>query len=170
MDYFSFFGLEPKFHLDTKALKLLYYEKMKALHPDMQIGASVEHQNETLRLSAINNEAYKVLKDFHRRLKYILDTYYPGQEPPSQKLPQLFLMDMMDMNDELLELKMDFDAEKADKMKTDLQHQLHEMEAEITSKIMDKKVEGLEKEVFDEINAYLLKKNYLVRALENLKG
>ena len=68
MNYFEFFGLEPKFQIDLKALKLLYYEKMKQFHPDMTVDASLSEQRETLRLSALNNEAYKVLKDYHSRL------------------------------------------------------------------------------------------------------
>lgn len=170
MNYFDFFGLEPKFQIDQKALKLLYYEKMKQFHPDMTVHASPSEQEETLRLSAINNEAYKVLKDDHSRLKYILDTFYPGEEAPSKNLPQMFLMEMMDMNEELMELKMDYDPKKAEGLTQQLTAQLSEMENEITELIKDKTVSEIELAEFDQINEYLLKRNYLNRAIKNLEN
>lgn len=168
MNFFDFFGLEPKFQLDGKALKMLYYEKMKDFHPDMQINASPQEQAEILQKSSLNNKAYKTLKDFHARLKYILETYYPGEEEPSKVLPQMFLMEMMDMNDELMELKMDFDSEKASKMEKELRSTLDEMETDIQSVILDKTVTDQDISTFDKINEYLLKRNYLLRAISNL--
>ncbi len=168
MDYFDFFGLEPKFQIQAKALKLLYYEKMKEFHPDMQINASAEEQELVLSKSALNNEAYKTLKDFHSRLKYILTTYYPSSEEPSKVMPQMFLMEMMDMNDELMELKMDYNAEKAAKMQNDLESTLEEMETEIKGLIEEKSVLNQEINIFNKINEYLLKRNYLLRAISNL--
>ncbi len=170
MNYFDFFGLEPKFQIDLKTLKLLYYEKMKQFHPDMSIDASPSEQEETLRLSALNNDAYKVLKDYHSRLKYILDTFYPGGETPSKSLPQMFLMDMMDMNEELMELKMDYEPEIAATLKQQLSTQLEKMEQEITSQVIDKKVSDINLSIFDSINEYLLKRNYLNRAIQNIEN
>lgn len=169
MNYFDFFGLEPKFQLDTKKLKLLYYEKMREFHPDMQINASLDKQEETLQLSSVNNDAFKTLKDFHSRLKYILTNFYPGEEPPSKSLPQMFLMEMMDMNEELMELKMDYNEESASKMQVEIESKLVEMEAKVRGLVEDKLVVDLDKAGFDQVNTYLLERNYLLRAIENIK-
>ena len=170
MNYFDFFGLEPKFNIHSKALKLLYYEKMKEFHPDMQVNASPEEQAEVLRMSSINNEAYKTLKDFHLRLKYILSTYYPGNEPPSTVLPQMFLMEMMDMNDDLEEIKNSNDQTKADAFEKQVLDTLEEMKTEIENVVKDASVEEASIDVFDQINEYLLKKNYLHRAISNVRN
>jgi molecular chaperone HscB len=170
VDFFEFFGLKPKFQIDIKELKLLYYEKMRQFHPDMQIDASDQEKEETFNLSSINNDAYKTLKDFHLRLKYILDTFYPGDEAPSKSLPQLFLMEMMDMNEELMELKMDFDEVKASKMRSEIEGKLEEMKASVQAEIEDSIVSETDGVTFDKINEYLLQRNYLLRALENMKA
>ena len=168
-NYFEFFGLEPKFQLDTKKLKLLYYDKMREFHPDMQIHASPEKQEETLQMSSINNDAYKTLKEFHSRLKYTLNHFYPGDDAPSKSLPQMFLMEMMDMNEELMELKMDYNEESASKMRGEIESKLSDMEANIRILVEDKLVSDVDKDSFDKVNTYLLERNYLLRALENIK-
>ena len=82
----------------------------------------------------------------------------------------MFLMDMMDMNEELMELKMDYEPEIAATLKQQLSTQLEKMEQEITSQVIDKKVSGINLSLFDSINEYLLKRNYLNRVIQNIEN
>ena len=167
MNYFEFYNITPSLHVDEKELKAKYYDKMRALHPDMHVGASEDSIADTLKWSSYNNEAYKVLKDFYTRMKYLLETF--SRSEPKKDMPQMFLMEMMDVNEEMMELQFDYDVAKADQIKSNILEREEKMKVELLSKL--KGVDytaGLSEEVSNQIQEFLLKRNYLLRILENL--
>ena len=85
-DYFAFYGLPESFLPDEAALKRLYYAKSRETHPDFHATSPAENQAEMLRQHGLLEEGKQ------------------GQLPPD------FLMDMMDLNEQLMELEMAPDA------------------------------------------------------------
>ena len=81
-------------------------------HPDFFTLDGIEKQMEALEVSTLNNKAYNTLKDFDRRLKYILEEKSVLKEEGSNNLPQEFLMEMMKVNEAVMDLQFDFDEEK----------------------------------------------------------
>ena len=73
MNYFEFYNIPVSFKVDNAALKAIFYSNSKKYHPDFFTLENDEKQAEILELSTLNNEAYKTLKDFDKRMKYILD-------------------------------------------------------------------------------------------------
>ncbi len=167
-NYFDFFGLEITFSIDKASLKKQYFVNTKAYHPDRYINASPKEQLAVLQKSTLNNTAYKTLKDDQKRLAYILTYFGKLGEGTTPEIPQSFLMEMMDINEEVMELQMDYDGAK--------HHQIQEEANKIISELDDEAKIILSSEDpiesgdprLDEALAYYLKSKYIRRLQENL--
>lgn len=168
MNYFEFYDLVPCYSIDTAALKKLYYSKMRSYHPDMHIGSDSDKQAKIMELSSFNNAAFKTLQDDHLRLKYLVDTY--SNKANSLKLPQAFLMEMMDINEDIMEVSMQGNTQSVLELKSKIQEQQEELFEELKPILETcsdfRKAEHKELEA---IQNYLLKRNYLLRLIEQLE-
>jgi molecular chaperone HscB len=72
VDYFTFFGLPRKLHVDVKTLEREFYELSRRLHPDMNARTDFREQAWSLEKSSQLNDAYRTLKDPIRRTEYLL--------------------------------------------------------------------------------------------------
>ena len=168
MTYFELYDIPVSFLPDANALKKKFYKLSKKYHPDFYTLASEEKQQESLELSSLNNEAYKVLTDLDKRVKYILDIREVMKEEGKNKLSPSFLMDMMEVNEAIMDLQFDPDPEGFKAIEATVQEKetnLYDSVALIFENYDDKD------STLDELNAvkdYYLKKKYLVRIKENL--
>jgi molecular chaperone HscB len=108
-NYFEFFDLPLSFTFDEAILKNKFYENSKKYHPDFYVNLSKEEQEEALRLSSLNNMAYKVLCNPESRLAYTLRLLGVLDENENYQLAQSFLMDMMDINEKIMDLQIEPD-------------------------------------------------------------
>lgn len=120
MDYFELYGLPISFNPDLKFVKQKFYELSKKYHPDFFINESEEKQQEVLELSTLNNKAFQVLNDPQKRIPYILSLKGLLEEGENYKLPQTFLMEMMDVNEALMDLQFDPDAARLAQVKQEI--------------------------------------------------
>lgn len=111
-NFFVFFGLEVAFAIDEKLLKERYYENTRKYHPDHFGQADATQQAEALELTTLNNNAYKTLKKFDKRVHYILDMNDLVTEGEKHTLSPAFLGEMMEVNEALMELEFEPDTEK----------------------------------------------------------
>ena len=74
-------------------------------HPDFFTQADAQSQEEALEMTSLNNKAYQTLADKDLRIKHILQVNEQFQEDEKYQLPQSFLMEMMDINEELMEIQ-----------------------------------------------------------------
>jgi molecular chaperone HscB len=98
-NYFRFYGLTPSFEIDTAELRRLFLEKSRQFHPDY---FEDDHalQGKAIEVTAFNNKAFKALNSPTERLKYLIQINSSEAEEP-QKLPQDFLMEMLDLNEQI---------------------------------------------------------------------
>ncbi len=168
-NYFEHFGLEVQFNIDEKALKKQFLQKSKSYHPDFYTQEGENAQNQALEMSSYNNMAYKTLKKFNTRYKYILSLIGVVLDEGQLKLPQSFLIEMMDFNESLMDAQMEDDTEKMDELKIELA-KLKEEQKQSVQSIIDSfelsKVDEYQKEAL--LNFYL-KTKYLDRIAENLE-
>lgn len=151
MNYFEFYGLEESIDIDKAALKKLYYAFSKKYHPDYYSTASAEEKEKALELSSLNNDAYNTLRTEHSRIKYILDSHDLLEEGKNE-IPQSFLMEMMDINELIMELEMDYEADgyrKAISLVDELEDGLRG------------ELNGIKNEAESDIRLSKLKENYL---------
>src|SRR3984885_1222161 len=71
-DYFTFFTLPRKLHVDTVALEKSFYTLSRKLHPDRFASKPLAEQEAALAQSSLLNDAYRTLKDPILRTQYLL--------------------------------------------------------------------------------------------------
>jgi molecular chaperone HscB len=169
MNYFELFGLQPSLKIDEEALKKLYFQKSKEVHPDFYTLDSEEAQEAMLEASTRLNKAYKVLSNFDSRLQYALEEQGMLAEEGQNKLPESFLMEMMDLNEALMELEFDFDQQQYDLAKAKLRESEESLLASIQAYAEADDLRNLELTDWEVLKNFHLKKRYLLRIHENLR-
>jgi molecular chaperone HscB len=169
-DYFVFMGLPVAFKIDEAALRKRYYANSRDFHPDrfsLEDEAKVEWAEAQ---SALNNTAFATLSDADKRLEYVLRlkgvlTTHPGQ---NEVLPQDFLMEMMDINEGIMDLQMDFDESRLAQIVAQVDTFERELQTGVQN-VLDHYTEatGTEADLMAAKNFYL-KRKYLLRIRENL--
>lgn len=164
-NYFSFYGLEPSFLLDRKELKRLFIAKSRQLHPDFHMENADAVDDMTMQSSS-NNKAYEVLKNEFSRWRYIVDMF--SEKEFSKELDPMFLMEMMEYNESIMELEFDFDEGKKEEIALSVDTIEKQMYDEILSSIEGSEKDVKNQELLQKVHQYLLKRNYLLRIQENL--
>ena len=72
-DYFSFFSLQRRLNIDTKALEKEFYQLSRTLHPDVYARATSDEQQWSTHKSSLLNDAYRTLRDPIARTEYLLE-------------------------------------------------------------------------------------------------
>ena len=168
MQYFDLYDLPISFLLDVKALKKKFYQLSKQFHPDFFTLESEEKQAEILELSTVNNEAYKTLSDFDKRMEYILKEKGVYAEEGQNKVPQDFLMEMMDINEALMELEFDFEMEAYETAKEQTENLDNNIYQEIKSMLENYIDETTLTTDLEKIKDFYFKRKYLLRIQNNL--
>ncbi|MBR9859574.1 Fe-S protein assembly co-chaperone HscB [bacterium] len=165
-DFFQFYGLERKLQLDDKELRLKYLDLSKKFHPDF-FANNPEGQVEALQKTSLNNRAYNALKTLNGRVKHVLELEGLLEEKGG-KIPQEFLMEMMDLNESLMELQFDFDKAEYEKIKGEFEAVAEGMDKALESAAA--RYDGAEDkaEILQEILEIYLKQKYLLRIKETL--
>ncbi len=165
MNYFEFFKIPISLKVDEAALKKIFYANSRKYHPDFFATEDAEKQAEILELSSLNNEAYKTLSDFDKRMKYVLELKGALAEEGKNEIPQDFLIEMMDINEALMELEFDFDDDAFEKIKAQLKDKQYVLYGTI-----EPLIEKFDETKLDLIKEYYLKKKYLLRIEENISN
>lgn len=167
-NYFEWFGLNPSLSIDEGQLKRSFYQKSKSVHPDFHTLADSDAQEAVLQQASYNNVAYKTLKDFDPRLRYVLDLYGYLPEEGKASVPQEFLMEMMDFNEFIMELEMDYDADEAQKVLDKLKELDQSLNLNIKDILDLDDLSKLNPAQWEALRDYYLKKRYLWRLEENI--
>ncbi len=99
LNYFELYGMPETFHPDAAAVKKKYFELSRLHHPDRATLGSNDAQAEALKMSALNNAAYKTLSNEDATMKYLLQRHNLLEEEEKYALPPDFLMEMMELNE-----------------------------------------------------------------------
>lgn len=168
MNYFELYELPIHFILDEKEVKRKFYQLSKKYHPDFYTLESAEKQAEILELSTLTNEAYKILSDADKRMKYILSLKNILDEEGKAKIPQEFLMEMMDVNEALMELEFDFDENNLSQLKDTLREKENALYETVRTTIEGYQDGTTSDAELKKIKEFYYKKRYLLRIQENL--
>lgn len=164
MNYFEFYDIPVSFQVDESELRRIYYRNSKQYHPDFHTLADEGRQAEMLELSTLNNKAWKTLSDPDARMRYILEIKGLLNESDTPALPQTFLMDMMDINENLMELEFDFDATRY----AQTLNAVDALEKELNDDIRPLLDASGSLQNLQQVRDFYLKKRYLLRIRENL--
>ena len=167
MNYFELFELPVTLKVNTAALSRKFFELSKKYHPDYFINEEGQAQAEALEKSAQLNKAWKTFQNPDETIKYVLQLKGLLEEEEKYELPPDFLMEVLDINEQLMDA--DEPAVKADLESTihQLQNEIYEPVKEMVENYKDDTV--TEKELL-QVKAYYYKKKYLDRIRRQLAG
>jgi molecular chaperone HscB len=159
MNYFELFELPVSLQIDKNILSKKYVALQKRYHPDFFTQETEYEQADALEKSSQVNKALKTFKSNDETIKYVLQLKGLLEEEEKYQLPPDFLMEMMDLNEEL---------------SSDSQEQISKLEADIYQPVKAI-IENFNNELTStaellKVKEYYYKKKYLQRILDRLDG
>ncbi|MGB5005567.1 MAG: Fe-S protein assembly co-chaperone HscB [Ferruginibacter sp.] len=159
MNYFELFDIPVSIKIDTGKLAQKYFELQKKYHPDFFAQGTEYEQEQALEISSQLNKALKVLKNPDETIKYVLQLKELLEDEEKYSLPPAFLMEMMELNEEL--------SENSAKQIHELENQHYNEVRSIIENYDDSRVTTAE---LLKLKEYYFKKKYLQRILDRLEG
>jgi len=166
MNYFELFDIPISLIVDTASIKKRFYTLSRKFHPDFHSKSSIEEQEEALQQSALLNKAFKVFSNPDETIKYTLQLKGLLEEEEKYQLPPNFLMEVMDINEDLMDAKTDSNLSKIEMIHDQialLQIELYEP----IKNIVEHYQEGVTtQEELLQVKKYYFQKKYLQRMKE----
>ena len=168
MNYFELFEIPVQLKVDTASLSGKFFELSRKYHPDYFISEEEEVQADSLERSAQLNKAYKTFQNPDETIKYTLQLKSLLEEEEKYELPPSFLMEVLEINEQLM------DAEDDATVATGIKSKIESLQSEIyepVKEIVEHYREGVttEKELL-QVKEYYYKKKYLQRITQQLAG
>lgn len=168
MNYFELFDIPVQLKIDKAKLASKYFELSRKHHPDYFVNENPEKQQSVLEISAQLNKAYKTFQNTDETIKYTLQLKGLLQEEEKYQLPPDFLMEVLEINEQL----MDMHGDPAGKVR--IQLAIDNMQVEIYEPVKDI-IEHYGESITTEkdllkVKEYYFKKKYLLRIQEQLNG
>ena len=161
MNYFELFEIPVTPKVDSHIITKKYFELQRKNHPDFFSDATEAEKESFIQLSANINKAYTTFKDDQKTLEYFLTLNGIIEQDEKYNLPNDFLMEMMDFNEELLDIGKETAINK-----------VKEYEMLLLNDIKDS-IENFDQQASEEViikmKAYYYKKKYLNRILDRLE-
>jgi molecular chaperone HscB len=166
MTYFELFGIPVQLRVDTSKLSKKFFELSKKYHPDYFANEDEAARDNALEKSALLNRAWKTFQSPDDTIKYVLQEKGLIEEE-KYELPPDFLMEVMEINEQL----MDADEEA---IQINLKSKIGNLQAGIyepVKKVVENYQESIvtEKELL-QVKEYFFKKKYLDRLHQQLAG
>ena len=158
MNYFELYTLPISLQPDQALVKSKFYELSRQFHPDFHGQATEEEQAENLEKASMVNMAFKVFQHQDETIKYVLELKGLLEADEKYQLPPDFLMEMMDLNENL---------------SADSATAINEIETGLYDKVKDiieHYNDSTSPEALQKVKAYYFKKKYVQRILERLDG
>lgn len=159
MNYFELFELPVSIQIDKSKLARKYFELQKKYHPDFFARGTEHEQEQALEISSQLNKALKIFKNPDQTIKYVLQLKGLLEEEEKYQLPPAFLMEMMELNEEL-------SAESVQQI-NGLESQLYSQVQPIIENYDDASATTAN---LLKLKEYYYKKKYLQRILDRLEG
>lgn len=165
MNYFELYNIPVSLKPDATIVKQKFFELSRRYHPDFFASATGSEQEEVLEKSSMVNKAFKTFTNADETIKYVLMQKGLLQEEEKYQLSNTFLIEMMDINEALMDAKMDADQDAIAHQQSKilaLQSQIYEPVKEIVEHY---KEGATTQEELLQVKEYYYKKKYLHRIL-----
>jgi molecular chaperone HscB len=159
MNYFELFDIPVSLKVGKNSLAQKYFELQKKYHPDFFTQATEYEQANALEKSSEINKALKVLKNEMETIKYVLQLKSLLEEEEKYQLPPAFLMEVMELNEEL--------SENSAQQITNLEAEIYTPVKDIIENFKDSTATT---EELLQVKEYYYKKKYLQRILDRMDG
>lgn len=166
MNYFELYQIPLSFQPDKAIIKEKYFALSRKFHPDFYGNETEADQAEALEKSSMVNKAFKIFSNEDATIKYILELKGLLEEEEKYQLPNSFLMEMMELNEQLI----DADAKIIDASKLSISNYQSAIFEPVKSIIETNNIEALTDSDLLKVKDYYFKKKYLNRILESIKS
>lgn len=165
MDPFKALGITPHFVLNAGELRKSFIAIQKNVHPDFS--------QENTGSSELANQAYELLKKREGAVKAFVCLYKEEKELNANQLPADFLMEMMDLSDEIEASQMGEDSNKSM-----VEQQLIRWDEELMSELMalsenysvNEMGEKPSNDLLEKLIIWYQKSKYIARLRKNFLG
>lgn len=168
MTYFELFNIPVSLQVDAAVVKAKFYELSRKFHPDFFSQATEAEQEEALEKSSLLNKAFKVFTNKDETLKYVLQLKGLLEDEEKYNLSPAFLMEMMDLNEALMDAKMENNEAAIANIKSQISNLEIQLYENIKSVIEHFKDGVSTQEELLQVKDYYFKKKYLSRILASL--
>ncbi len=169
MNFFELFNIPISLQVDASVIKAKFYELSRKYHPDFFSQATEAEQEDALEKSSLLNKAFKVFNNKEETLKYVLQLKGLLEDEEKYKLSPDFLMEMMELNEALMDAKMEEDEATISNLKSQISSLENELYDNIKSIIEHFKDGVSTQEELLQVKDYYFKKKYLARILASTK-
>ncbi len=169
MNYFEWFDIPRSLAIDLVDLKRKFYDKSKQLHPDFHTHSDANAELEVLEQASFNNQAYRTLRDFDERLKYLLTLQGMLEVEGENALPQEFLLEMMELNEAVMDLQMEFQPQKYRQLADQLGAKMEELDSHVKSYLTAPDSNSFTNADWISLRNYYLERRYLYRLRKNFE-
>ena len=150
-------------------MKQQYFLLNKKYHPDFFGNGTDEEKEEALQMSSLVNKAYKIFNNQAETIKYVLQLKGLLQEDEKFALPNTFLMEMMELNEELMDAKMNDNQLSINNCKLTIDSLQAEIYNDLKYIIEAESLDRIEENELQKVKEYYFKKKYLNRILDSIK-
>ncbi|MBK6385243.1 MAG: Fe-S protein assembly co-chaperone HscB [Chitinophagaceae bacterium] len=165
MTYFELFEIPVQLKVNTVSLSKKFFELSKKYHPDYFANENDEAQSEALEKSAFLNKAWKTFQNPDATIKYVLQEKGLLEEEEKYELPPAFLMEVLEINEQLMDAGDEPVKDSLQLTIKDLQTNIYEPVKEIVENY--KEGSTTEEELL-QVKEYYYKKKYLDRIYRQL--
>ncbi|MCW3111620.1 MAG: chaperone protein HscB [Segetibacter sp.] len=168
MNHFELFEIAISLSPDTQLLKQKFYALSRKYHPDFYTQENDFEQAEALEKSSQVNKAFKTFQNRDETIKYVLQLKGLLEEEEKYNLPPDFLMEMMELNEQMMDAKMDQDIDAITKLKQAIakfEDEIYQPVKHIVEEYEEGKTTTAE---LLKVKEYYYKKKYLNRILATM--
>ena len=168
MNYFELYELPVLMKVDINNVKKKFYELSRKYHPDFFANEPDEMQADALEKSSLINKAYKTFQNTDETIRYVLQLHQLIEEEEKYNLDPSFLMEVMDINEQLMDAEMEENFDTLTSIKKEADNLLIKIYSDV-EKIVEHYQEGVttEKELL-RVKDYYYRKKYLHRILDKI--
>jgi len=166
MNYFDIFQIPVQLKVNPAELTSKYFELSRQFHPDFYINETEEKQQEVLEKTTLLNRALKTFQNPDETLKYVLQLKGLMTDDEKYQLPPVFLMEVMEINESLMDDAGEDDSQRLQERITALQNEIYSTVKPIIECYKDGEVT---EEQLLAVKEYYFKKKYIDRIKKELQ-
>jgi molecular chaperone HscB len=168
MNYFELYNIPVSLKPDIQIVKQRFYELSRKYHPDFASQGSEDEQADALEKSSLVNKAYKTFNNADETIKYVLQSKQLLEEEEKFELPPEFLMEVIELNEQLVDAKMEQETSGLSNIKLQINTLQTEIYEPVKNIIENYKEGTTTTEELLQVKEYYFKRKYLNRILEGL--
>lgn len=164
MNYFELFDLPVSFQVDYNLLKKKYDELSRNVSDDSLTAVGTPGSANKL------NTGFKLLQDQDRTIEYVLQLKGLSNHVDAPELDPQFMMEVMDINEELVELGLDENREQLMNVEQKANRLMLKIYEDVAPIIANYKEDTATEEELLQVKGYYVQKKYLQSILDKIKG